>query len=85
MAAELGIPQEIIDAPPTDGLWADGRTDESQLGMTYPELELAMRHDTDSKQEQCATGAEKKRLKKYRAIRARNLHKMMPVPVCSLS
>ena len=84
MAAELGIPQEIIDAPPTDGLWADGRTDESQLGMTYPELELAMRQDTDPEQEQCATGAEKKRLKKYRAIRARNLHKMNPIPVCRL-
>ena len=84
MAAELGIPQEIIDAPPTDGLWADGRTDESQLGMTYPELELAMRQDTDSEQEQCATGAEKKRLKKYRAIRTRNMHKMNPIPVCRL-
>ena len=84
MAAELGIPQEIIDAPPTDGLWADGRTDESQLGMTYPELELAMRQDTDSEQEQCVTGAEKKRLKKYRAIRARNMHKMNPIPVCRL-
>jgi NAD+ synthase len=85
MAAELGIPQEIIDASPTDGLWADGRTDESQLGMTYPELELAMQQDTNSALEQTATGAEKKRLKQYREIRARNLHKMTPIPVCSLS
>jgi len=85
MAAELGIPQEIIDAPPTDGLWADGRTDESQLGMTYPELELAMQQDTDLELEQSATGEEKKRLTQYRKIRTRNLHKMMPIPVCNLS
>ena len=84
MGREFGLPQEIIDAEPTDGLWDDGRTDEGQLGMTYPELELAMRQDTDSEQEQCATGAEKKRLKKYRAIRTRNMHKMNPIPVCRL-
>ena len=82
MARELGIEKEIIDAPPTDGLWADGRTDEGQLGMTYPELELAMRQDTYSELELYATGPEKKKLKQYREIRARNLHKMNPIPVC---
>ena len=84
MARELGIEKEIIDAAPTDGLWADGRTDESQLGMTYPELELAMRQDTYSELELYATTAEKKKLKQYREIRARNLHKMNPIPVCRL-
>ena len=39
---ELNILQEIIDAPPTDGLWDDGRTDEGQLGMSYKDIELAM-------------------------------------------
>jgi len=85
MAAELGIPQEIIDAPPTDGLWADGRTDESQLGMTYPELELAMDMDDDSVWLEKPTSAQARNLKRYREIRARNLHKMTPIPVCSLS
>ena len=28
---------------PTDGLWDDGRTDESQLGLKYSELEEAMK------------------------------------------
>ena len=82
MARELSIEKEIIEAPPTDGLWADGRTDEGQLGMTYPELELAMRQDTDSELELYATTAEKKKLKQYREIRARNMHKMNPIPVC---
>jgi NAD+ synthase len=85
MGQELGLLQAIIDAPPTDGLWADGRTDEDQLGMTYPELELAMRLDTDSELGKLATPKEKKNLRRYREIRATNLHKMLPIPVCKLS
>ena len=83
MGREFGIPQEIIDAAPTDGLWTDGRTDENQLGMTYPELELAMTQaETNSGVD---NKKEKENLKKYRAIRARNLHKMEPIPVCKIS
>jgi NAD+ synthase len=85
MGQELGLLQAIIDAPPTDGLWADGRTDEDQLGMTYPELELAMRMDTDPKLGKLATPQEKKNLRRYREIRATNLHKMLPIPVCKIS
>jgi NAD+ synthase len=83
MGREFGLPQEIIDAAPTDGLWTDGRTDEDQLGMTYPELELAMTQaETNSGVD---SAQEKKNLKKYRAIRARNMHKMLPIPVCILT
>ena len=80
LGRELGVLQEIIDAPPTDGLWDDGRTDQDQLGgLKYVELEAAMRMDTgelitDSPSMQDI-------LKKYRAIRARSLHKMNPIPV----
>jgi len=82
MGRELGLEQEIIDAEPTDGLWDDDRTDEGQLGLTYPELELAMTQaetnsGVDNKQQ-------KDNLKRYRAIRARNLHKMEPIPVCKM-
>ena len=34
MGKELKILDDIIKAEPTDGLWLDGRTDASQLGMT---------------------------------------------------
>ena len=85
MGRELGLLQDIINMPPTDGLWADGRNDEDQLGMTYPELEKAMDQDTYSELELYATAPEKKLLKRYREIRARNLHKMTPVPVCTIS
>ncbi len=38
LAKELKIPQEIIDHPPTAGLW-DGQTDEGELGITYELLD----------------------------------------------
>jgi NAD+ synthase len=84
MGQELGLLQDIIDAPPTDGLWADGRNDEDQLGMTYPELERAMLQDAQEDRGQSATASEKKLLKRYREIRAKNLHKMEPIPVCAI-
>ena len=79
MGREFGLPQEIIDAEPTDGLWDDGRTDEGQLGMTYPELETIMQLDEAGFE---PAPKDRAKMKKYRLIRARNLHKMQPIPVC---
>ena len=72
MGKNLGILDEIIKAQPTDGLWDDGRTDVAQLGMSYQELEKAMK-DSNSDG-----------YKKYMEIRKRNLHKMKPIPVCKM-
>lgn len=88
MGRELGVLEAIITAAPTDGLWEDGRTDEDQLGMTYPDLERAMEHDL--LESQCVyetlplqlSKTERAQLKKYREIRQRNMHKMLPIPVC---
>ena len=44
---EIGVIKEILEAKPTDGLWADGRSDEDQIGATYPELEWAMEYKGD--------------------------------------
>ena len=80
MGRELGVLQDIIDAPPTDGLWDDGRTDQDQLGgLSYAELECAMRMDTG----ELVTDSPSMHdiLNKYHAIRARSLHKMNPIPV----
>ncbi len=38
LAAELGVPKEIIDKPPSAGLW-DGQTDEKEMGITYEQLD----------------------------------------------
>jgi NAD+ synthase len=82
MGRELGIMQEIIDAAPTDGLWADGRTDEDQLGMSYTDLEIAMYMDEGLTEPNDKLF--KQNLKRYREIRAGNLHKMQPIPVCMM-
>ena len=93
MGREFGLPQEIIDAAPTDGLWDDGRTDEGQLGMSYPDLERMMALDflqrckaVDSNMPGSAklSADDRKKLKQYQEIRTRNLHKMQPIPVCKL-
>jgi NAD+ synthase len=38
LAKELGLPREIIEAPPSAGLWHK-QTDEDELGITYGELD----------------------------------------------
>ena len=68
----LGVIDEIIKAAPTDGLWDDSRNDESQLGLTYEQIEDAMEN------------SESEYFKRYQAIRRPNLHKMKPIPVCIL-
>jgi len=72
MGRELNILKEIIEAPPTDGLWNDGRTDEEQLGLSYKDLEEAMNNANSLNRE------------KYEKIRKLNLHKMEPIPTCKI-
>ncbi len=72
LGKELGILKEIIDAPPTDGLWDDGRTDEGQLGFKYEDLEDAMKNPNSPHRQE------------YEKIRKQNLHKMDPIPVCKI-
>jgi NAD+ synthase len=74
MGKILGVDQRIIDAAPTDGLWDDGRNDESQLGMSYIDLEMAM-------QGMGPIG----NIDKFKEIQRKNLHKMNPIPVCKVS
>jgi len=72
MGEHLALPDQIIKANPTDGLWEDGRPDVSQLGMSYQDLEKAMMDENSPD------------YKKYLEIRNRNLHKMKPIPVCKI-
>ena len=72
LGKELNILKEIIEAPPTYGLWDDGRTYEGQLGLTYVELEEAMNNENSINRD------------KYIKIRNANLHKMDPIPVCKI-
>ena len=38
LAKDLGVPQEILDKPPSAGLWS-GQTDEAEMGITYEALD----------------------------------------------
>jgi NAD+ synthase len=81
---ELNISKAIINTPPTDGLWDDNRTDESQIGATYAELEWAMGFDSESKDEKQLNARQKKVLAIYRRFHQANKHKMDPIPVCKI-
>jgi NAD+ synthase len=81
LARELGVIKEIQEAPPTDGLWGDDRTDEDQIGATYPELEWAMEFEGD---ESSLSERRKEVLHIYRHLHRQNRHKMDPIPVCEI-
>jgi len=72
LGKHLGVDQRIIDAPPTDGLWEDSRTDEDQIGASYAELEEAM---------ELGTGPAVEVLAKFST---QNKHKMNPIPTFKL-
>ena len=81
VAAELGVVHSIMKAEPTDGLWKDARTDQGQLGATYPELEWAMEYKGDLSD---ITDRQKQVIKIYNGFHNANKHKMVPIPVCEI-
>ncbi len=68
----LGIPQLIIDKPPSAGLW-QGQTDEGELGLSYDELDdyLIAGQASDNMRE------------RIKSMIAANSHKRLPPPVAS--
>lgn len=81
LAGHLGVPQSIQNAKPTDGLFADGRTDEDQIGATYPELEWAMRY-LENNETHPLDARQKHVMEIYTSRHTANRHKMEPIPVC---
>lgn len=84
IARFLKINDEILQAAPTDGLWGDDRTDEDQIGASYPELEWAMKMAGKGKSENDFAGREKEVFRIYRKFNSANRHKMIPIPVCEI-
>lgn len=83
VAKELGIIVSIMQAKPTDGLWGDDRSDEDQIGASYPELEWAMRFRADGGTSTAALSERQREvLSIYDSRNAANKHKMEPIPVC---
>ncbi|RCW94096.1 NAD(+) synthase [Winogradskyella arenosi] len=84
IAKFLGINQEIIDAAPTDGLWGDDRTDEDQIGATYPELEWAMQMKDEGKTANDFEGRQREVFEIFKRYNTANKHKMIAIPVCDI-
>ena len=81
LAKFLQIIQSIQDAPPTDGLWDDGRTDEEQIGATYGELEWAMNEIENPSLEKELNERLAEVMRIYLKFNRMNSHKMRPIPI----
>ena len=79
LAKEVGVVDSIITAKPTDGLFEDERSDEDQIGASYPELEWAMEFNGDVSY---LSEREREVLDIYTKLNRANQHKMNPIPVC---
>jgi len=85
LGKDLGISKEIIDATPTDGLWSDNRSDENQIGASYPELEWAMSflEETDGHfNPKDLTPRQNEVIAIYLNFHNKNAHKMEMPPIC---
>lgn len=80
----LKVPESIMNAAPSDGLFGDTRSDEDQIGASYPELEWAMKMQNQGKNESDFKGREKDVFKIYQSFNRRNKHKMIAIPVCEI-
>tara|TARA_R100001510_G_C7652790_1_gene210740 strand:+ start:1460 stop:2296 length:837 start_codon:yes stop_codon:yes gene_type:complete len=90
----LGVDERIIDAPPTDGLWEDSRTDETQLGASYQDLEWVMSsgiflntphpESTTIWMGKELTEQQRTAIKQYGKFHRQNKHKMEAIPTFKL-
>ncbi|EGF10859.1 TPA: NAD(+) synthase [Neisseria bacilliformis] len=84
LAEHLDILPAIREAVPTDGLWDTERTDEAQMGASYPELERAMAAAAAGKTRSDFTGREQEVFDIYTRLNRAAQHKIQPVPVCRI-
>jgi NAD+ synthase len=85
LAKELGVVASIQEAAPTDGLFADGRNDEDQIGASYDELEWAMNFSSNIHADFSLLNPRQKEVMAiYQQRHAANRHKIDPIPVCMI-
>jgi NAD+ synthase len=82
LGAYLKVPETILNAAPTDGLFGDSRTDEEQLGASYDELEWAMNALDSGKLTNDFSDREKEVFEIFIRLNTQNKHKMNAIPVC---
>ena len=80
----LEVPESIMKAAPSDGLFGDTRSDEDQIGASYPELEWAMTMDESGKTAADFSNRELEVFQIYKRFNSSNKHKMTAIPVCDI-
>lgn len=83
LAKALDLIKPIQEAIPTDGLWDVDRTDEQQIGATYPELEKIQK-EWASKSEVDYSGRDLEVYKIFARMNSAAKHKIEPIPVCKI-
>lgn len=83
LAKHLNLIESIQNAIPTDGLWDVDRTDEQQIGATYPELEKIQK-EWGTKTEADYSGRDLEVYKIFSRMNKAAQHKMQPIPVCDI-
>lgn len=84
LAEYLNILPDIRHAVPTDGLWDNERTDEAQMGASYPELEWAMAQVEQGKTCDEFSGRQQEVLAIFQRLNRGAQHKIQPIPVCKI-
>lgn len=84
IAEVLGVTASIINAAPSDGLFGDARSDEDQIGASYPELEWAMKMKESGKTTADFEGRQQEVFRIYSKLHNNNQHKMIPIPICEI-
>ena len=84
LGSALKIPESILKAAHSDGLFGDSRSDEDQIGASYPELEWAMKSVEDGKTINDFEGRDRIVFEIYKRFNTANKHKMNPIPVCEI-
>ena len=80
----MNILDDIQNAAPTDGLWDDKRTDESQLGSSYEMLEWVMENNISEDTADDYDEEKRAAIQQYHKFNRMNKHKMLPIPTFKL-
>lgn len=84
LATFLNVPDSILNAKPSDGLYENDLSDEDQIGASYDELEWAMEQDEQGKVANDFNGRLAEVFAIYKRLNLMNQHKMIPIPICQI-
>ena len=87
LAAEVGVPHQVLAKPPTADLWA-GQTDEEEVGLTYAEIDRLLFWMVDgrlNREQLLAKGFDRAKLDLVEGLVARSEYKRQMPPIAKIS